>query len=459
MDRRTSSRHAFGTLAIVGFGAALLLALACAGSRPSPDAPSAALPTSLPGPTLILVSFDGYRWDYPELHAAPELLRLAAAGVRAERLIPSFPTKTFPNHYTLVTGLYPEHHGIIANSMWDPEWQAAFSLSARNEVRNPRWWEGEPLWVTAERQGRRTAAFFWPGSEAPIGGVRPSRWKVFDSSIPGAARVSETLAWLDLPASERPSFIASYFEDVDNAGHDYGPESPETGKAVVAVDGYLGQLLAGLEARGLEDRVTVVVTSDHGMTAMDQNKAIVLEDLIDLDSVRIVDLSPVAMLEPKAGREEAVYRALHGAHAALTVYRKEEVPERLHFRDHRRIPKVIACADPGWTIYATRASAANHIGFARGMHGFDNHSTDMHGILVARGPTLRAGLAMPALENVHVYELMTRALGLAPAPNDGDPAAVAGWFRDADSAALRAGPAALRAPATATVSGAPSPVR
>jgi predicted AlkP superfamily pyrophosphatase or phosphodiesterase len=372
------------------------------------------------------VALDGFRHDYPELHGAPTLLRLAREGVRSDGLVPVFPSKTFPSHYTIVTGLWPERHGIVGNNMWDPEWDARFSLGNRAAVQDARWWGGEPLWVTAQTQGRVAAALYWPGSEAPIRGVRPTHWRAYDGSLPGEARVDRALAWLDLPAPERPSLVTLYFSDTDEAGHEFGPEAAQTREAVRRLDGHLARLLSGLEARGIDDEVNLVVVADHGMARQDPEKTIVLEDFLDLDDVRIVDLSGcIAMMRPREGREARVLAALEGAHPHLHVYRKEDVPQRLHYRDHRRITPVVSWSDPGWTIYATaERREAGRRRFALGQHGFDPAERDMHGVFVARGPAFRARLRIPPIESVHLYELMARALGLAPAPNDGDPEVV-----------------------------------
>ncbi len=406
-----------------------LLTLALVSSCAGVDQGATEASPGAPGP-LILISLDGFRWDYPELHGAPTIQRLAREGARADGLIPIFPSKTFPNHYTVATGLYAENHGIVGNNMWDPVWDARFSLGNRPAVEDGRWWEGEPIWVTAEKQGVRTATYFWPGTEAEIGGVRPSTWKRFDNDIPGNDRVDEVLRWLDRPDASRPGLVTLYFSDTDSAGHRFGPGSDETRNAVARVDGYIARLLAGLEERGLADTSHIVITSDHGMTSMDPERVIVLEDYIDLDEVRVVDLSVVAMLRPAPGEHEAVLASLRDAHPELEVRERSEVPERFHYRDHRRITDIVAWSKPGWYIYATHAEReARRSRFSLGMHGADPAERTLHGIFVARGPALRAGSTLPAIESVHLYELFTRLLGLEPAPNDGDPGVTAGLFR------------------------------
>lgn len=359
------------------------------------------------------------------MYEAPNVARLAARGVRAKGLIPPFPSKTFPSHYSVVTGLHPGRHGIVANNILDVDTGRRFSLSNRAEVQDPMWWGGEPLWLTLRREGRIAAAMFWPGSEAPIGGYRPHHWAPFDASVPGDARVDQVLGWLDLPAAERPSLMTLYFEDVDAAGHDDGPDSPAVRAAVGRVDGYLGRLMRGLDERGLLDRVNLVVISDHGMAETSPERLIVLDDYISLDDVDVVDINPTLGLFPRPGREEAVYRALSAAHPHLKVYRRAETPGHWHLRDHHRIPLIIGVVDEGWEILPratverrqTWATAAS-----RGMHGYDPRDTSMHGLFVAAGPAFKTGATVPAFANVHVYLALAEALDIPPAPNDGDPA-------------------------------------
>ncbi len=400
----------------------LLLLPGCGGTdlvRQEADTPAPDQETG----TVLLISLDGFRWDYLDKYDAPHLEELAEEGVRAEHLIPAFPTKTFPNHYTLVTGLYPEHHGIVANNMYDPVFDASFSLGDRNAVADARWWEGEPLWVTAEKQGQKAATYFWPGSEAAIEGVRPSYWKPYDGRVPGPDRVAEVLEWLDLPPAERPTFLTLYFSTVDSRGHDSGPDSEAVEDAVEEVDGYLGMLIEGLEERELLDEINLIVTADHGMIATSSERVVILDDYIDLEEVQVVDWSPVLMLRPDEGKEEAVYQQLKQA-PHLSVYRKAEIPERLHFQAHRRIPAVIGIADEGWSIATRERYEQNPARFNGGTHGYDNQLVSMGAVFVARGPAFKEGLVVGPFENIHLYNLMAAILGLDPAPNDGSLEAV-----------------------------------
>ena len=376
-------------------------------------------------PTSILISFDGWRWDYQSRVATPNLQRLILNGVHAESLIPVFPPKTFPNHYTIVTGLYPEHHGIVANSILDAATARTFASNKVDEVRDPMWWGGEPIWVTAERAGQRTGVMFWLGSEAPIGGLRPHLWKAYDEDYPPERRVDDMLEWLDLPAAERPTFIAGYFSDVDSAGHADGPDSETVRHAVERADGYLGRLLRGLEQRGLADVVNIVVVSDHGMAPVSTDRSVILDDYISLDDVVISDINPTLGVFPKPGKEEGVYQSLVKAHPRLRVYRRGETPEAWHYRDHPRIPPIVGVVDEGWQIMRRATFEGIREGRIRpagGQHGYDPAVMSMRGIFVARGPAFRQGATVRAFPNIHIYNALARVLGVAAAPNDGDPA-------------------------------------
>jgi predicted AlkP superfamily pyrophosphatase or phosphodiesterase len=394
--------------------------IACA-KAPAP-APPAPVPARAPigREAVLLVSIDGFRADYFDRPEAARLRALAAEGVRARWLTPVFPTKTFPNHYSIVTGLYPEHHGIVSNTIRDPKTGRWFRISDAHAVRDSSWWGGEPVWVTAVKQGLRSASFFWPGSEAAIEGVRPTYWKRYDASVPDAERVSGVLDWLSLPPDQAPSFVTLYFSDVDYAGHEFGPDAPETDSAIARVDSAIGTLLAGLDARGLAGRVDIIVVSDHGMTPLSPDRTIYLGDYLDLAGVTVVEASPVAALVPLLGREDEVYRRLRDAHPHLTVYRKGETPPRWHYRDNPRIPPILAVADEGWRIstQARREGGAGRL-LERGTHGYDPGAPSMRAVFIARGPSFPHGVVVPAFTNVHLYALMTHLLGVVPAPNDG----------------------------------------
>ncbi len=409
--------------------AAVALASGAVGAGPRVSHAQATRASSAPAdvkPTIILVSFDGWRWDYRDRVHLPHLESLISRGVRAEWMIPSYPSKTFPNHYTIVTGLYPGHHGIVANNIWDAATGRSFSLSNRPEVQSAMWWGGEPIWVTSRRAGQRSATMFWPGSEAPIGGEHAAYWQPFDEKMPGSERVARVLGWLDLPADQRPTFLTLYFEETDNAGH-RDPLKPHVIEALQKSDAWLGELLDGLEQRGLTNVVSVVAVSDHGMAPTSRDRVVVLDDYISLDDVTVIDLNPTLGLNPKPGKEEAVYRALRKAHPHLKVYRKRDTPKHWRYRDHPRIPAIVGVVDDGWQVLrrsAVAAMDAGRIPKESGQHGYDPKARSMRALFVAAGPAFREGVVVKPFENVSLYNVFAKILGVTPAKNDGDPKVV-----------------------------------
>jgi predicted AlkP superfamily pyrophosphatase or phosphodiesterase len=382
-------------------------------------------------PVVILISIDGFRWDYIERFRPPVISRLATVGVRAEGLIPIFPSKTFPNHYTIVTGLHPARHGITSNNMVDPALPGRFTLSNRDVQQDTRWWGGEPLWVGVERQGQVAATMFWPGSDAEIAGDRPTYWRTYEHEFPNELRVDQLLAWMKEPEAKRPTFLTLYFSDVDDAGHDFGPHAEQTRRAVLDVDLVIGRLVAGVERLGLALRTHYVIVSDHGMTELARDRIILLADHLDLSTVDVIDSAPIVGVSARPGVSvESVYRALAGKHPALQVYTRSSLPEEHRLRHHPRLPDVIGIADDGWhpTTREWLARDDRHQ-FAGGNHGYEPRHRSMHGVFVATGPQFKTGIVVPAFSNVHVYELLCRVLGVRPASNDGDPAVTASFLR------------------------------
>jgi predicted AlkP superfamily pyrophosphatase or phosphodiesterase len=261
-----------------------------AGCTPVPARTSAATARH----PLILVSIDGFRADYLDRHETPTLAALAADGVRAEAMKPAFPTLTFPNHYTLVTGLYPDHHGIVNNRMVDRASGKVFVYKDPKTISDPSWWGGEPLWVSVEKQGLHAATMFWPGSDVAIAGMRPSEWLPFDGKLSPDQRVDQLLRWIDLPAPQRASFFTLYFEQVDHAGHDGGPDSPAVDAALREMDAALARLVDGLKRRGVFERANLVIVSDHGMTATSRERRTYLDDVLPLADVEVVNYGILA---------------------------------------------------------------------------------------------------------------------------------------------------------------------
>ena len=378
------------------------------------------------------MSIDGWRWDYLDRFHPSALTRLATEGVRAEGLVPQFPSKTFPNHYTIVTGLRLAHHGIVSNNMEAPDIPGRFSMGNREVLADPRWWGGEPIWNTVEKQGRVAAAMFWPGSETLIGGHQATYWKRFDDNFPNADRVKQILDWLQLPEGKRPSFLTLYFSDVDSAGHSGGPDSDEVRAAALRVDQSIGQLVAGVEAAGLSDRVSYVVVSDHGMAQIPPDHMIVLDDYLDPATVSVVDWAPLLGLSAKDGDNEALYLKLKDKHPALAVYRNAEIPAEYHLAGNPRVPAVIGIADEGWFI-TSHGEQERWMRPGRhapgGTHGYNVKNKSMQGLFIASGPSFVRGKVVAPFENIHVYDLMCGVLGIKPAPNDGDPAVTRAMLR------------------------------
>jgi predicted AlkP superfamily pyrophosphatase or phosphodiesterase len=409
-------RNAIGRLPALAF---LLLALHLSGfAQPKPI-------TDLQ-PTVILVSLDGFRSDYLEKYGPPNLNLLAREGVRARWMTPSFPSKTFPNHYAIATGLYPQNNGIVENSIYDPQTHALFTTENRQEVGDGRWWLGEPIWVTAERQGQRTAPLFFPGSEAEIRGLRPTFWKPYADSLPNDQRVDMVLAWLDLPRGQRPTFLSLYFSDVDTAGHTFSPDSSQTKAAVLNVDRAIARLIDGLKAREIFARVNLIIVSDHGMAAVDLNHAILLDRLFDTAlAEKVIWTSEITGIFPRAGKEEVIYDTLKaGLPPQAKVYRRRDVPARFHYSDSPRIPPLLVLPDEGWIVTDRQHFAdmqkKGEMRHLRGNHGYDNQLPSMRAIFIARGEAVNKGKVVDAFENVQVYNIMCAILGLKPAPNDGN---------------------------------------
>ena len=366
------------------------------------------------GATVILVSLDGFRADYLDRGLTPVLSRLAKEGVRAEALLPVFPTKTFPNHYTIVTGRWPGGHGIIGNEFFAPELGRRFAMRDRAAVHDARFWGAEPIWVTAEREGLATAPLFWPGSEAAIGGIRPSYSRPFDHAVPDSARVRQLLELLDLPEARRPVFLTLYTSVVDAAGHRFGPEAVETKWALARADTVVGLLIAGLKSRHLERKVDLIVVSDHGMAPTSPERIIYLDTNVGRDALVVDALSPVLMARPRSGLEDSVYRGLRRT-PHLTTYRRHELPKRWHLAETPRVPPLVAVADEGWIIRWRGDSA--EIGL--GDHGYDDSLASMRAIFIGHGPSFGRGTVVPAFRNIHLYALLAELLGITPVATDG----------------------------------------
>jgi len=366
-------------------------------------------------PYLVILSMDGFRWDYPQIYHTPNLDSVAATGVRAKSLIPCFPSKTFPNHYSIATGLYPENHGIVQNNFYDPV-LGDYRLNDRKAVQNPGFYLGEPLWVTAEKQHLRTACLYWPGSEAPVRGIYPDTWKEYDPSVSFEARIDTVVTWLKRPAEERPHLIMWYFSEPDHTGHHEGPESEQTQKMVEHLDSLVGVFCRKINDLSMADSINLVFTSDHGMQSISPERAIALEQYIKGSWVeRVSGGNPVMLFDPKENCTDSILTALKKVEH-LQVYTKATIPESLHYSRSNRIFDVICVADSAWSIYwkATGFSSG-------GTHGYDPANMNMHTIFYASGPAFVKHYVSPAFQNIQMYPLFAHILQLAPVETDGDP--------------------------------------
>ena len=365
-------------------------------------------------PVTILVSIDGFHPSYLDRGLTPTLSALVAGGTYAA-MHPSFPSKTFPNHWTLVTGLVPDKHGITANRMEDatrPD--EPFTMATVD----PYWWnEAKPVWVEAEEAGIRSAAMFWPGSAVPWGGtavrygpvadgVLPSDWQQFSMQVSNTQRVNSVLDWLRRPAEIRPEFLTLYFDTVDSAGHDGGPDSAEVNEALRDVDAHMAMLVKGLEQFG--QPANLVIVSDHGMAATSSERVIVLDDILDSSLYRLVESGPYATFEPAEGNSREFREAILGDHEHMSCWAKQDIPARYEYGSHPRIPAYLCLADIGWTISRSASSAS----WTGGNHGYDNLAPEMQSILIANGPAFRKGANLPIQRNTQVAPLLRRLVGL-----------------------------------------------
>ena len=395
---------------------------ACATVAPPATPTLAATPVEHRQPVTILVSIDGFRADYLTRGVTPALSRLAAGGVSAA-MRPSFPSITFPNHWTLVTGLVPDHHGIVGNSMDDaarPD--DHFTMNSDD----PLWWNAaEPIWVTAERAGIRTATMFWPGANvawggvrepgakhgAVTGGTRPEDWQQFNQAITARQRVDAVIDWLRRPAETRPRFVTLYFDTVDTAGHDFGPDSPQVTEAIKGVDDAVAHLVEGLRLLG--QPANLVIVADHGMAATSSERVIALDTIAPPADYKIEETGTFAALYPMTGHEADLEAALLRPRAHLQCWRKGEIPARFRYGTNPRIPPWLCLAEPGWLVEKTARTKP----FTGGNHGYDNDAPSMRALFIGNGPAFRSGAQLATFDNTDIAPLLRDLLHLPAGRN------------------------------------------
>ena len=366
-------------------------------------------------PYVVMLSLDGFRWDYANRVNTPNFDYITQNGVKAEFLKPCFPTKTFPNHYSMATGLYPDNHGIVNNTFYAPDLEKWYWISNREAVENPDFYFGEPIWATAEKQDILTASYFWVGSEAPIQGIQPHYWKIYDHNFPYSQRIDTVMHWLNLDYSERPHLITFYFDQPDGDGHYYGPDSDEINTRVKELDTYLGQIISRFESLAISDSINFIIVSDHGMGQITPDKVNVLENHIDLDWCEIIaGGNPIYNMKAKPEYYNQIFDQLNQVEH-LTIWKNNEIPEKYHYGLSDRTLDFTIVADSSWSLI--KYGSLNYPG---GTHGYVNDNTDMYGIFYAIGPAFKSSFVHEGFENVNIYPLICEILGIEPVTTDGD---------------------------------------
>jgi len=375
--------------------------------------------------TVVILSLDGFRWDYPAKTSTPNLDRLAREGVKAESLIPSFPSKTFPNHYTIATGLVPDHHGLVNNAFYDAESDKSYSMNKSSSRFNSDFYGGEPIWITAQNQGVVTASFFWVGTDVAIQGRHPDYWKPYDESIPFIHRIDTIIHWLSLPAAIRPKLIMAYYQEPDGVGHDFGPDDMRTLDTIHLLDSLTGILYDRIRRLPDGQNVNFIVVSDHGMGQISSERNIVLRDYIPAEwPVRIEGGNPNFNLYAKGYWIDSTYNILKKVNG-LTVWKPGEVPEYLQYGSNARVGNLILVADSAWSLTLKTPKKS----FSGGTHGYDINNMDMHTIFYAAGPAFKENFVQPSFQNIHIYPLLAHLLGIVPAKTDGDLFKVSGMLK------------------------------
>lgn len=364
----------------------------------------------------VLISLDGFRWDYPLMYDTPFLDSLGREGVSAV-MRPSFPSKTFPNHYTLATGLVPDRHGIIANRFYDTASGRTFSISDPATSKDGSFYGGEPVWLTAKRQGVKVGVVYWPGSDVAINGQHPDYWHDYNKTprLSFPARVAEIERLMKLPEGERPGLVMAYFEHPDYQGHDFGPASKEVRRSVEAIDGLLSMLYNSLRSLPYGDDINFIVTSDHGMAQTSPQRAVSLSDYVKAEWCERVMADVPTLIFPKKGREDDIMKALEGV-AHIRAWRKEDVPAYLHYGTNKNVAAIVVLPDMGWVISEDGKVKP-------GNHGYDPTLPEMNVPLRAAGPDFRRGFTKTGLmDNTDIYPTLCRLLGIEPSPCEGEAA-------------------------------------
>lgn len=365
----------------------------------------------------ILVSFDGFRWDYPKRGLTPNLDFIKQNGVHALSLQPCFPSKTFPNHYSIVTGMYPENHGLIANSFTNPQTKQKYTLYDSAIVSDAKWYKGEAIWETAKRQGVKSASYFWPGSELNVDYRRPDYFEHFVYTRPYDERINGLLTWLELPYEQRPRFLTVYFDATDTSGHNYGPNSKEVNQSIAMEDSLIGKLFVGLKKLNLLDSTNIIILSDHGMTELSPERVINIDELLKGFKFKTSDKGTMMFIYPNEDEKNAVYQKLKSSEKNYKVYWKKDLPDYLHYKNNPLVAEIVVIADLGYSLFDEKDIAKYSKKFPGGNHGYDPTNVDMHGIFYAIGPDFKSGFTCGTIENINIYPLLAKLLRIFPNNN------------------------------------------
>ena len=366
---------------------------------------------------VLLISMDGFRYDYLDKANTPNFDKLVNTGVSAKALIPVFTSKTFPNHYSIATGMYAENHGLIANTFFANDLNKQYSIRDRNAVENGAFYGGEPIWVTAESQNVISASYFWVGSEAVIKGQQPTYWKKYNQKVSFESRIDSVISWYSKPVQSRPRLILLYFHEPDWTGHEYGPNSNETISQIENMDNVFGNLILKISKLSIYNNLNIIIVSDHGMTDVKPDRTIDLSLVTDLSNMRVNGSGPTVFISSESKKQlKQTYKQLKNIDNA-DVYWKQNIPKRFHYRNHVRIPDLLVLANEGWSLMPLGHGSST----PKGSHGYDNQLDNMKAIFMAKGPSFKKGYRRDEFENIHIYPLITHILGIKSYPNiDGD---------------------------------------
>jgi len=372
-------------------------------------------------PYVLLVSYDAFRYDYLDRNITPTLSDFAENGVRALSFEPVFPSKTFPNHLSIITGMYADNHGIISNNIYNNANGRKYSLGNREEVQKSDWYLGEPFWVTAQRNGIKTASFYWPSSSVKDENYHPNIYKEFDRNVKFSTRIDSVVSWFNYPQKKRPHFVTLYFCLTDDYGHKFGPNSDSINWAINQMDLTTKYLLEEINKTDIKDSLNIIFVSDHGMTEISPEWTINVDDILNGLSYKTQNSGPVMFIDTKKENQQKIFDLLKKNENHYKAYKKSEIPEYFHYNKHPFISEIVLIADLGWSLIDKNSNKDYSNGEVRGNHGYDNRNIEMHGFFLAKGPAFKSGYKTGTIKNIDIYPLLCKIFNIEPRQNiDGD---------------------------------------